>query len=558
MDEMQKYYIDLFEHNGGKIEGIPLEYRTKKMWLSFMEKGGVISKVPEKYKDEEFYKMYVATKSNPIFDAIPMEYRTRDVCQIFASRMPRQIYKLPPEFVTSEMWIEYLEKGGSFKNIPSSALTQDFYKKYMSIGGSIKNVPTKYVDTEDIENYLRNGGKEFPYIVENFYKKFNQNIANIVFDYMINSKLTILLDSIPIEFINESMVNKYIESGKSLSGVPLSFITQELCNKYISLGGNLVNVPSEFITQELCDTYINMGGKGIDKIPLEYRTQELYDKYLELGGNPSNVPLKYKDEPKKEPARKLIDLEEVERFKEYLLITETDNITKEDAMLKLDLSAHSIDKLLEYLSEKEPELYEKTKHVFAENQRKFYFSSIGQLKLLEKILNVMNYEHELTKEQKIYFSYLYGKIENSISLVKLYQVQEGKDEFPKFNNFCKKELGLQYVKTKDSGEILTDKERFLSKNSTNWLNNFDVNKRMNEKNSKAVKYMYLTKDDEQIEITPDIATSIVNKLKENGISNKVCIVEEAFKKYANEELDKFINDLISGEYLLNNKKGFHR
>ena len=159
----------------------------------------------------------------------------------------------------------------------------------------------------------------------------------------------------------------------------------------------------------------------------------------------------------------------------------------------------------------------------------------------------------LSNEQKIQFTYSISKLNYQARTIFNYiNANKLSEQFPLFMQFCTSILKYSYL----SEEIKNSKSKYkqpIPKDS--WLKPFKIETKFYYgANNELVRCYYNNKSGVAVEITLKVAQEILDILTKNSIPTAYCIVQEAFKKYALGELDKFIEDINSGNYLEANQK----
>lgn len=493
-------------NEGGPLNKVPKEYITQEMsdkywakyWAKYMEDTGELSDIPIKFRTQKIYDQYV--KKHHILYGIPDEYITQEMCNYIMSK-GSSIYLIPERFLTQEMCVKSMLHKGDLEDVPEKFRNQEVYKIYIDNGGVLQNVPEKFITQEMCNTYISNHGS---------------------------------LENVPEKFITQDICNIYMEKTAILENVPEKFITQEMCDRYVSWRGTISNVPEKFITQEMCEIYISRGGK-IDKVPEKFRTKELYEQWYE-----------------KNKKYKII---------EDLVSGEIEYTTKKDLIEKYNITENRLDIILEGIKQVKPEIYEQIKNKFKHNMLKHFYGIEKDINTVMSIVDSLGEKPKTfkrvgtayTKEQKIQFSYSLSHANINHSIFELYKLAiSGNLKFncEDFIRFCRNDLGMRFHDV--DANALLDEEQLFIKMGNNWLRSFDEKSFLRDSQGHEIKHAYLDNNGNHVEIKePDIQI-ILNCLKANAIPKSTCIVTEAIRKYVKGELDIFINDLISGEYLSRN------
>lgn len=587
MENIQKFFEDFIEYFGPeKINEIPSKYRSQKVWNEFVKQDGRLGIVPKKYRTREMYNIYIDRPGSNI-NIIPKEFLDQEIYDRFINR-GGNMKLVPPEFQNQEMCDKYIDNGGDIQVVLSKFQNQELWIKYIRNGGKINVIPEKYLTQSMYLELSKRGSFDIADVPK---KYLNQEIIN---EYVKKSRT---ISFVPKEYLNQELVDYVIENGQSIRVVPEEYLTKEIVDKYFENTGTIKLIPEKFLTKEMCDKYLEMGGKvdnvpkkfqtlemwvqallsgvGDWNMPPEFRTQELwnlfiekggriqrvpkmflnnelYKKYIELGGSLKNIPNIYNRDKKE--IEKPINEKLLNKLKEYFKNTSRSEITRRGMLEFMDVSEFTLTRFLQSIEEKNPQLYDEIKKIFQINSNKHFFLCLEKAVKIEEILNVMDFSRNLSKEQKVYFSYLYDQLDNKKAIMEVYRIVKGRKDVPMFLLFCNEELGYKYSKLKDGEISLLEEERFLMNKKGIWFSPFRVKDRIGDEKNNTLKYKYQTKYNDEVEITKDNADMIIDFLQENNISTRVCVVEEAFRRFANGELNDFVYELRSGEYLNTNSE----
>ena len=106
----------------------------------------------------------------------------------------KNIYIIPEEFRTQEMWNEYFNKSLQIKNVPTKFQTQEMWNEYFNKNKNIYEVPIKYHTNEMLQNHIK------LQIDDDTINKIYEDY----FDYMTGDKSQIL-KNIPLEYQQKYM-----------------------------------------------------------------------------------------------------------------------------------------------------------------------------------------------------------------------------------------------------------------------------------------------------------------------------------------------------------------
>ena len=488
--------------NGGSLEYVPKEFFTQEMCDEYMKNGGSLKDVPEKFITQKMCDEYIKNGGSLVF--IPEKFITQEMCDEYIKN-ERSLGDVPEKFITQEMCDEYIKNGGLLWFVPVKFRTQEMYKNYVKNGGTLGDVPEKFITQEMCNVYFEKGR--------------HKNI-----------------DEIPEKFITQEMCEKHLVANRfneakssirvGFDKIPMRFRNKNICEKYIQMGGTIVNIPNELLTEEMCNIYIKNGG-SINCVPEKYRTKEMWDEW-------------YEENKEKQIIKDLLvgDLE----FK-----------TRKELENKYNITGARLNLVLEGIKQVKPEVYKEIKNKFKQNSLKRYYGIESDIQLVMNIIDSIGSKPQrvqrksntaYSKEQKVQFSYLLSQAKIHHSIFELYNYATSgslKFDCSDFIRFCKIDLGLNFTN--------------INKQVKNhWLMGFNADAYFRDGRGNEIKHVYLDKNGDQVEIKEPDLKIVLDSLQSNSIPKSNCIVNEAIRKYVQGELDIFINDLISGEYLNRNYK----
>ena len=237
-----------------------------KMFPDKYQKQGLISMFSEKLKWEKYYQKFRMIKK------IPPNYRTKEMCLDFFNRTSI-LYDIPIQFITKEMAKKHLDDRQNLGGIPPEFLDQEMCEKYYNLTGKIHQIPEQFITEKMAQEYFKNTKdvKSIPkkYQTQEMYDEYYQNTND--------------LNSVPDEYKTAQMCLDYFEKNCWLTKIPERFITQKMVQEYIERRCSLSDIPQKFFTQVLCDYYFDNGyNPRIEEIPEQFRSPEICIKYMQI------------------------------------------------------------------------------------------------------------------------------------------------------------------------------------------------------------------------------------------------------------------------------------
>ncbi len=338
---------------------------------------------------------------------------------------------------------------------------------------------------------------------------------------------------------------------------------------FVKEGGNIKFVPANYLSKEMCDSYVADGG-NLDTVFEEQKAKELYAHYIISGGSINSVPRKY-------CTTEFVDLlfnEEFEvvkaskdtlnfikyiRVKAEILFSVESGNTKDDIARCYSVSLDFVNDVLDEIKREDLDIYnqlcdtlENNQKTFVENTR-LYVAELNDV--IESLGEISN--KKLSQEQKMKFAYLSKRLEHSVDFPTLYEFIKA-NKIPganRVNNFLKN-IGFYYQKIiKDFRNAVYDEDAYMNRYEMEWLAHYDID--IDYKDTITVrntKRKYVTNNGDIVEVDKNQALQVIGILEENEIPIVNCIVKSALMKFANGELNEFIEDLrlFDGEQFTHN------
>ena len=488
------------------IEIIPHQFRTQEMYNIYFLSTLSLRKIPTNFLNQELFNYYFSYSQNFRINLVPKEFRTQEM-YISHFNNTFSLDDIPEDYINQNMCNRYFNKTHIFKKIPAKFVNQQLFDYYFN---RIKRNP-KLFDIEIIPHQFR-----------------TQEMCNIYYLYNQNK-----IKSIPEENINEELIS-YVASNDSnfnLKSIPDNLLTQQMCNVYLTIRKNLADIPEQFINNDLFYHYFSTA-HDLEAISLDNISDEMINILFEIDQN-------FFEKLSKNSKEKIIMYE--------LKKMTTIGGTKEQIQMKYNISSSVIDLVIEKCDQ---QLKEKIEKILKRNSNIYIISCIEGAEILENIIiSLGNIEQELTKEQKIKFAYLLGtsKINRSVSQIYSFitrPTNNYSEKYPNIISFCKYQLGYKYKEMERKSEIeLCDDELYMARNASKWLRTFDIEKQFHPKNGFIPKIFYPNAQGKSTEIDEQTAQIIINTLRERNIPIRNCIVKEAFRRYALNELYDFIDEI---------------
>lgn len=235
-----------------------------------------------------------------------------------------------------------------------------------------------------------------------------------------------------------------------------------------------------------------------------------------------------------------------EKYVKAIIIKELDEArengkTKKDIAKKYELSEDEIESILESIKETNPNLYNEINDNLEKNKSEKKIKMLNDIINLDRIIELLGpiKNNELTSEQKLKFTYLYGKhIHNSLDDIAQsnYRRVEG-IRTSKMSNFLGNILKIQHMF--NLATLTSSIEDITLKNE--WYKNYDRDEFFGMKNGVPTIDNKYGKKAELL--TLNIEYTIVEMLKAEEIPLKDFVVRNAFREYFKDNLFEFIYKL---------------
>lgn len=131
-EEIKEFYYNKFADNPlEKIDYIPFEYRSQKVYDKLFDIGGisVIDKIPNEFKTQKMWDRVVfSAKDVSVLKEIPDEFISSDMCEyLYAIYGIKALYLIPQRCMTKEMYIELINDNiyDNLKLLPVEILDEE-------------------------------------------------------------------------------------------------------------------------------------------------------------------------------------------------------------------------------------------------------------------------------------------------------------------------------------------------------------------------------------------------------------------------------------------------
>jgi len=489
--------------------------------------GLVLDLVANTYITMDFYlKLF---KLNPIevYRFIPRQFLTQEMCEEYFEKCKTYAVVhlcIPEEFRTREMWKVLISEPKYtclFVKIPEELLDQEmcdiYFNKYPLKG--FKNIPIQFRTKDMCVNLVR----------------------RMTFHYMEDISL---LEEIPLEFWNQEMCDElFIWDHNCFKYIPEKFRTKEM---YVEVLQNDIFNYINFVISKINDPeIISVAVFELRKLIKEKKTIDIdLTLFLEL--------IKMYPDLNKVLSRE--KKEELINRELYLLIDNGGSL--ESIAKRFELSVSSINNKLEEMKDKDMRTYVKIKKILERNADLYMMSMLNDIDNFGKIilsLGSLN-GNSLNIEQKVKFAYLYYKyIYNSLDEIYIFNkryyknvnvmsMQEIIDRTRAIDTFFRRFFKFHFIYNdtiflEDIPEVKT----IMFNNS--WVRKYERDKFFAIKDGRPTMEHRYGKNGNLL--TLDIEQYVVNELKKIGIPLNDCVVQCAFREYFNDNLDEYINKLLS-------------
>ena len=534
-----------------------------------------LSQIPLEKRSKELCYLAMNIDANNI-KYVPDRFKTQEMCIKAVSKDVNNIRYVPTELQVQEMWnLVVLKDVSNIIDVPEKFLTQEMCNLVMSKNiNNIIYIPVQYQKQEMFELAVSKNANNIRYVPDGFK---TQEMCKFAVSKNANN-----IRYVPKKFLTQEMCKFVVsKNANNIRYVPKKFLTREIRNLIIF---RIQNLRDEFKTQKLCDEAVSKYPGNIKYVPDRFKTQEMCIKVLKI-----DVYIYSKLIPKnmwnetvlavvKNELNKLIQSKKtipadselcnylIDLFPELTLLLGKEKSNKiiieeikkilinkgsiESIAEKYGITTNVVNGILKQLKETDLELYEKIKKHLDNNQRKFWFARLADIEKVVQIIRSLGdlNDKRLSPEQKIKFSYLYGKYVN-IPLEEMYEFDYDKyspEYASTLSYFFEKYLKFDILL--DENTIRMDAREIEFNNS--WLSNYSSNRYWGVKEGvPTMTHNYAGK-----EMTKEAERHVINELRMQQIPLKQFIVEQAFRHYAKGTLNEYIRTLQSYEDTMNKPK----
>lgn len=482
----------------------------------------------------EDYLMYAVN-----YHDLPDIYRKKVMCLgMFYGDIDKYVREIPDEYKTIELgeFLANIDFNRWFPILPEHCKSSSMYEKFVEID-PVKNI--------DLVPKDKRTGKMY----------------EMLFDYTLDT----YLNKIPKEYITKEMWHRLIRinPSKYLHIAPSKYVDKDIAIYLLeSNPRSLSIIPKKLLTKSFFIGLIKKNPKKyLSILPEKYYTDDVameiakilenhYDKLL-INANPklNRMILKYNSTLINQFTPKAFH----DIINEELIKMVDDGTDIIDIVNKYHVNTEAIMRVFKSLAKKDHNLYKSIKdYLNGDRVYQKYINIDADLRKLEEIiLSIGNVSrHSFSINQKLQFAYLTKKyLTYSLEDIYAYNNSERNSEVSKtVNAFI--EYVLDYTIYFDV--IIGSTDLKLISTNNEWLINFNYIKYFNITDGVArSKYFYGIKNEE---LTTNIASTIINRLKMEEIPLNYLIVIVAFRKYFLGELDNYINELHSYDMVLKKTK----
>lgn len=480
LDKKIKFYYDQMI-KGGKLDDIPKEYQGKvfqKLLCDYVKKTRDISLIPEEYRTLELCEIYFYYSHK--LDGIPEEYRMQ-VCENYYFKNG-SIMSIPEDYRSLKICIAYFGQTHDIFKIPER-FREDVYTDYFNEHHDIRLIPETY-RTEKI--------------CDSYFNLFNSN-----------------------EKADKDILSIY-PNGFDLGLVPEKYRTEEMCLYHFRHTYDISLIPKRFITLEMAQRYFDLK-HNIDDVPEKFKGQVCMSYFIKTG-DLTNIPDKY-----------------INAILNDLLNMLTNASTKENILNEFNLNEKQFEDIMEFARSENPELYKSITDILEKNSDDYVDITNERVKFLNDVVSGMYSAKELTKDQKIYFTYHFyaHKPERSLETIWNWMMRYPKDN-KKLILFFRRFLKFKTTNDMANYEVLSLKEQEREK-LPSWIRDYNLESKMGQDERPVT--IHFMRDGEDVVINKEEVVLILTILRKNEVPIKNCIVSEAIRQYAVGDLNEFIEGL---------------
>ena len=515
----QQYFNEYYT-----LEGIPEQYITSEMCQRYFNKKHNLHRIPEKYITSDMCQQYFNKKYN--LRGIPEKYITPEMCKKYFNTLKRSfvdIFKLkfcliPEKYRTEEMCQYYFSRTSDLKEIPEKYRTEEMCQYYFSRTYDLKEIPEQYITFEMCQQYFN----EY-HTLDAIPDRFKDRIFEITHDLNLVSEERRTREMCEEYFNILKQTDDIYEFESNFRLIPEKYRTEEMYQYYFSRTYDLKKIPEQYITFEMCQQYF-AEKHTLDAIPDKFKDQVCATYYLDSG------KLKYI------PSQYINDI-----LQNILVLLNTITFTKEYLLANLNLSETQFNNILNYAQNENPELYKKIKDILDRNSKNYVAITKNRINFLNVIVSNMDLGKELTKEQKIYFTYQFysAKPARSLETIWTWLMRNPKDN-KELIMFFRNYLKFKTANDMSDYEVLSPKEQ-KQEQLPSWIKNYDLRSKMGNEGREVT--LHFMKGEDVVTVSKEEVKLVLAILNKNEIPTKNCIVNEAIRQYAIGDLNEFIVDL---------------
>ena len=219
----------------------------------------------------------------------------------------------------------------------------------------------------------------------------------------------------------------------------------------------------------------------------------------------------------------------------------TNASTKENILNEFNLNEKQFEDIMKFARSENPELYKSITDILEKNSDDYVDITNERVKFLNDVVSDMYSAKELTKEQKIYFTYHFyaHKPERSLETIWNWMMRYPKDN-KKLILFFRRFLKFKTTNDMANYEVLSLKEQEREK-LPSWIRDYNLESKMGQDERPVT--IHFMRDGEDVVINKEEVVLILTILRKNEVPTKNCIVSEAIRQYAAGDLNEFIEGL---------------
>ncbi len=545
---------------------IPKDLNNQDLWKKIVKINYTyLQSIPKEYISDDLilniiYKNY-CTLNDYLF-AFLEPFLNQLLCDAIAIASPYLIKYFPKQFRNTET-INYarktlLENKLLIPTIPEELLNElgeDFFIEISKKMDFINHVPKKFRTKEICTNIVLNNPEEL--------NKLNPQYFDIkLIETLIDMLGERIIDYLPKGYYLSPQIYEKIFEYDSVflkrnifsffKNLPPEFRTIKMWQKMIherpvTMHSLASQIPDGVLTEPFLTSVIEKNPNNIRYIPRKYLTKEFITKLIKLNHLYINFIPKNLVTIELEKLAKWESLKESTGIVSSLIAMTTEGGSLEAIAKANNVSTLYVNNIVEAIKEANPNLYLEIKNKLSQNQTTWLIETKENCQKLGMIIESLGPIKGifLSREQKTKFAYLYHKYINR-PLESIYDyIIRSKDNFDNQQIiifFFKKVLKYNRLNT----DALVDEKKTIEYNNK-WLKPFnkkDYFKIVDDKPTAENKYLEHT-------ITIDDVDKIIKILKQENIPANDIIVKEAIRKYYDNTLSDYINELHSYDSIIN-------